>query len=140
MSVLPRSGIIVQIFFSKQETAYEMRISDWSSDVCSSDLLLLLDVEIQQGPGRPSGHRAQALRGFAIMAQPIIELQAVNKWYGEFHVLRNINLTVTRGERIVICGPSGSGKSTMIRCIKRLEEHQKGHKIDRASCRERVSQ
>src|SRR3546814_8906750 len=63
------------------------------------------------------------------MAQPIIELQAVNKWYGEFHVLRNINLTVTRGERIVICGPSGSGKSTMIRCINRLEEHQKGHII-----------
>src|SRR3546814_13717709 len=63
------------------------------------------------------------------MAQPIIELQVVNKWYGEFHVLRNINLTVTRGERIVICGPSGSGKSTMIRCINRLEEHQKGHII-----------
>ena len=50
----------------------------------------------------------------------------VNKWYGEFHVLRDINLTVRRGERIVICGPSGSGKSTMIRCINRLEEHQKG--------------
>jgi general L-amino acid transport system ATP-binding protein len=63
------------------------------------------------------------------MAQPIIELQGVNKWYGEFHVLRNINLTVARGERIVICGPSGSGKSTMIRCINRLEEHQKGHII-----------
>ncbi|WP_374298563.1 amino acid ABC transporter ATP-binding protein [Ferrovibrio sp.] len=63
------------------------------------------------------------------MAAPIIELQKVNKWYGEFHVLRNINLTVTRGERIVICGPSGSGKSTMIRCINRLEEHQQGHII-----------
>ncbi|WP_341704587.1 amino acid ABC transporter ATP-binding protein [Ferrovibrio sp.] len=63
------------------------------------------------------------------MAQPIIDLQGVNKWYGEFHVLRNINLTVARGERIVICGPSGSGKSTMIRCINRLEEHQKGHII-----------
>ncbi|RJF87690.1 amino acid ABC transporter ATP-binding protein [Oleomonas cavernae] len=55
-----------------------------------------------------------------------IELVDVNKWYGEFHVLRNINLSVYRGERIVICGPSGSGKSTMIRCINRLEEHQKG--------------
>jgi general L-amino acid transport system ATP-binding protein len=55
-----------------------------------------------------------------------VELTRVNKWYGEFHVLRDIDLTVTRGERIVICGPSGSGKSTMIRCINRLEEHQKG--------------
>ncbi|MBP0649998.1 ATP-binding cassette domain-containing protein, partial [Mycobacterium tuberculosis] len=53
----------------------------------------------------------------------------VNKWYGDFHVLRDINLTVMRGERIVICGPSGSGKSTMIRCINRLEEHQKGQII-----------
>ncbi len=50
----------------------------------------------------------------------------MNKWYGQFHVLRDINLTVFRGERIVICGPSGSGKSTLIRCINRLEEHQKG--------------
>ncbi|QEQ98421.1 amino acid ABC transporter ATP-binding protein [Neptunomonas concharum] len=56
----------------------------------------------------------------------MIELKDVNKWYGEFHVLKNINLEVQRGERIVICGPSGSGKSTMIRCINRLEEHQKG--------------
>ena len=55
-----------------------------------------------------------------------LEMQGVNKWYGGFHVLRDINLTVTRGERIVICGPSGSGKSTLIRCINRLEEHQKG--------------
>ncbi|MBB4001347.1 MAG: amino acid ABC transporter ATP-binding protein [Aurantimonas endophytica] len=55
-----------------------------------------------------------------------VELLGVNKWFGEFHVLRDINLTVRRGERIVICGPSGSGKSTMIRCINRLEEHQKG--------------
>jgi general L-amino acid transport system ATP-binding protein len=61
------------------------------------------------------------------MAESVIELQSVNKWYGEFHVLRNINLSVRKGERIVICGPSGSGKSTMIRCINRLEEHQKGH-------------
>ena len=55
-----------------------------------------------------------------------IELSDVNKWYGEFHVLRDVNLRVQRGERIVVCGPSGSGKSTMIRCINRLEEHQKG--------------
>lgn len=56
----------------------------------------------------------------------MVEMKDVNKWYGEFHVLKNINLQVKRGERIVICGPSGSGKSTMIRCINRLEEHQKG--------------
>jgi general L-amino acid transport system ATP-binding protein len=57
---------------------------------------------------------------------PIIEFQRVNKWYGQFHVLRDIDLDVARGERIVICGPSGSGKSTLIRCINRLEEHQQG--------------
>ncbi|MFC6669055.1 amino acid ABC transporter ATP-binding protein [Marinobacterium aestuariivivens] len=55
-----------------------------------------------------------------------VEMRGVNKWYGEFHVLKNINLRVEKGERIVICGPSGSGKSTMIRCINRLEEHQQG--------------
>ena len=59
---------------------------------------------------------------------PTVAVQMVNvhKWYGDFHVLRDINLSVDEGERIVICGPSGSGKSTMIRCINRLEEHQKG--------------
>nr|WP_106476952.1 amino acid ABC transporter ATP-binding protein [Phytohalomonas tamaricis] len=56
----------------------------------------------------------------------MIELKRLNKWYGDFHVLRDIDLTVKRGERIVICGPSGSGKSTMIRCINHLEEHQQG--------------
>ncbi len=53
-------------------------------------------------------------------------MQGVHKWYGDFHVLRDINLTVGRGEKVVVCGPSGSGKSTMIRCINRLEEHQRG--------------
>jgi general L-amino acid transport system ATP-binding protein len=60
------------------------------------------------------------------MADAIIQMKDVNKWYGKFHVLHNINLDVARGERIVICGPSGSGKSTLIRCINRLEEHQSG--------------
>ncbi len=55
-----------------------------------------------------------------------IDIVGMHKWFGEFHVLRNINLNVARGEKIVICGPSGSGKSTLIRCINRLEEHQKG--------------
>ena len=59
-------------------------------------------------------------------AEPIIQLQGVNKWYGQFHVLKDINLDVRQGERIVLCGPSGSGKSTTIRCINRLEEHQAG--------------
>jgi general L-amino acid transport system ATP-binding protein len=58
-----------------------------------------------------------------------VEMIDVHKWYGDFHVLKDINLKVRRGERIVICGPSGSGKSTMIRCINRLEAHQKGRII-----------
>jgi len=68
-------------------------------------------------PGAQAGNR------------PIIELIDVHKWFGPFHVLRGINLTVARGERIVICGPSGSGKSTLIRCINRLEAHQRGRII-----------
>jgi general L-amino acid transport system ATP-binding protein len=60
---------------------------------------------------------------------PIIELRQVHKWFGNFHVLKDINLSVGKGEKVVVCGPSGSGKSTMIRCINRLEEHQQGHII-----------
>jgi len=64
------------------------------------------------------------------MTEPIISFEKVNKWYGNnFHVLRDIDLQVKRGERIVICGPSGSGKSTLIRCINRLEEHQEGRLV-----------
>jgi polar amino acid transport system substrate-binding protein/general L-amino acid transport system ATP-binding protein len=59
-------------------------------------------------------------------AQAIIEAKAVSKWYGQFQALKGINLTVHKGERIVICGPSGSGKSTLIRCFNRLEAHQEG--------------
>ncbi|HAV88703.1 MULTISPECIES: amino acid ABC transporter ATP-binding protein [Stutzerimonas] len=58
--------------------------------------------------------------------QPIILMEGVHKWYGQFHVLKDINLKVRQGERIVLCGPSGSGKSTTIRCLNRLEEHQQG--------------
>ena len=61
--------------------------------------------------------------------RPIIEVNSMHKWYGDFHVLSDINLHVQLGERIVICGPSGSGKSTLIRCINRLEDHQKGQII-----------
>ena len=60
---------------------------------------------------------------------PIIEIVDMHKWFGDFHVLQGINLSVHKGERIVICGPSGSGKSTLIRCINRLEEHQRGRII-----------
>ncbi|TNF60690.1 MAG: amino acid ABC transporter ATP-binding protein [Burkholderiales bacterium] len=64
------------------------------------------------------------------MTEPIIRFEKVNKWYGnDFHVLRDIDLDVARGERIVVCGPSGSGKSTLIRCINRLEEHQQGRLV-----------
>ena len=59
--------------------------------------------------------------------EQVIQLEKVNKWYDDFHVLKDIDLSVQRGQKIVVCGPSGSGKSTMIRCINRLEAHQKGH-------------
>ena len=61
-----------------------------------------------------------------VKAAPFVELERLNKWYGDFHVLRDIDLSVNKGERIVICGPSGSGKSTLIRCINHLEAHQRG--------------
>ena len=62
----------------------------------------------------------------AATGEVAVQITKMNKWYGSFHVLRDIDLTVYRGERIVVCGPSGSGKSTLIRCINRLEEHQTG--------------
>ncbi|MHC8390389.1 amino acid ABC transporter ATP-binding protein [Pseudomonas sp. MDT2-39-1] len=62
----------------------------------------------------------------SVSPEGIIQMQGVNKWYGQFHVLKDINLNVKQGERIVLCGPSGSGKSTTIRCLNRLEEHQQG--------------
>lgn len=68
-------------------------------------------------------------RAGGAQAQWAVEIAGLNKWYGDFHVLRDIDLTVARGERIVICGPSGSGKSTMLRCINRLENWQRGRVI-----------
>ena len=67
-----------------------------------------------------------AVRPAPLKTDVAVDIAGMHKWYGDFHVLRDIDLRVMRGERIVICGPSGSGKSTMIRCINRLEEHQKG--------------
>ncbi|MGR3716398.1 MAG: amino acid ABC transporter ATP-binding protein [Thermohalobaculum sp.] len=69
---------------------------------------------------------AQGQLASAASSEVIIELNKVNKWYGAFHALKDIDLVVHKGERIVVCGPSGSGKSTLIRCINRLEEHQEG--------------
>jgi general L-amino acid transport system ATP-binding protein len=72
-----------------------------------------------QKPNEPGNQRPEVA----------VEIIGLNKWYGDFHVLRNINLKVTRGERIVICGPSGGGKSTMLRCVNRLEDWQAGRVI-----------
>jgi general L-amino acid transport system ATP-binding protein len=72
---------------------------------------------------------AMTMKPTPVQNATAVQLAGVHKWYGEFHVLKDINLSVARGERLVICGPSGSGKSTMIRCINRLEEHQKGRII-----------
>ena len=65
-------------------------------------------------------------RESSMESDAIIEILEMHKWYGDFHVLQDINLTIKKQERIIICGPSGSGKSTLIRCINRLEEHQRG--------------
>ena len=72
------------------------------------------------------GNSGSLLKPGKLNTAVAVEIVDMNKWYGDFHVLRDINLKVTGGERIVVCGPSGSGKSTMIRCINRLEEHQTG--------------
>src|SRR4030081_3047261 len=71
--------------------------------------------------------RTGATEDIPMTDTPIVSINQLNKWYGDFHVLRDINLDVTKGERIVICGPSGSGKSTLIRCINALEEFQEGN-------------
>jgi general L-amino acid transport system ATP-binding protein len=69
---------------------------------------------------------ASKTQKMSVSDEVVVSMDSVNKWYGQFHVLRDINLTVNKGERIVVCGPSGSGKSTLIRCLNRLEEHQDG--------------
>ncbi len=71
----------------------------------------------------------QLKEGITMSGEVVIELNDMNKWYGDFHVLKDINMKVYKGERIIICGPSGCGKSTMIRCMNRLEEHQQGEII-----------
>jgi general L-amino acid transport system ATP-binding protein len=86
-----------------------------------TDIVVSKDAGRASAAGRSAGPKMQTTRN-----ETAIEMTGVHKWYGDFHVLRDINLKVTRGERIVVCGPSGSGKSTMIRCINRLEQHQRG--------------
>ncbi len=73
--------------------------------------------------------QASSPQKMQVTDEQMIQVIDMHKWYGEFHVLKDINLTVNKGERIVICGPSGSGKSTLIRCLNRLEEHQQGQII-----------
>jgi len=80
-------------------------------------------------PDRFSDHATAPSSDAVSAADVAIEMIDVNKWFGSFHALKDINLKVMKGERIVICGPSGSGKSTMIRCINRLEQHEKGRLI-----------
>jgi len=80
-----------------------------------------MNSNIQQDGNTANGQLASAAS-----SEVIIELNEVNKWYGNFHVLKDIDLLVHKGERIVVCGPSGSGKSTLIRCINKLEDHQEG--------------
>ena len=75
---------------------------------------------------RENSQVAESPLSSSASSEVIIEIKNMNKWYGSFHVLRDINLTVHKGERIVICGPSGSGTSTLIRCVNALEEHQEG--------------
>ena len=82
----------------------------------------MTELTNQQEGNRP----AEPIKSAADPENAIIRVEDMHKWYGKFHVLKNLNLNVTQGERIVICGPSGSGKSTFIRCINRLEEHQRG--------------
>ncbi len=86
-----------------------------------------LDEPRLQKPLAKSGQPGVTIQREAAVEQAsLIEISGLNKWYGQFHVLRDINLNVRKGEKIVICGPSGSGKSTLIRCINCLEEHQEG--------------
>ena len=83
------------------------------------------DAEIS-GADRPAKGQDVDRSKLQVGDEIAIEIAGMHKWFGEFHVLKDINLTVHKGERIVVCGPSGSGKSTLIRCINRLEEHQRG--------------
>src|SRR4030043_659461 len=89
---------------------------------------MLFHVQLQSETGKGTGEGGLNEMNIEKKASEgqMIEFIDVHKWFGEFHVLQGINLSVDKQERIVICGPSGSGKSTLIRCINRLEEHQRG--------------
>ena len=81
---------------------------------------------MREGKQTTMSHPAKKSPAVQSSGDPIVEIIGMHKWFGEFHVLKDINLTVHKGEKIIVCGPSGSGKSTLIRCINRLEEHQRG--------------
>ena len=110
------------------------RLRTASASVCRPGFLYILfrHVTTQSTSGKEAGSLAPIRNPLKYRqmdnpdTQPIVQLEKVNKWYGELHVLKNVSLTVRKGERIVVCGPSASGKSTLIRCINRLEKHQKG--------------
>jgi general L-amino acid transport system ATP-binding protein len=93
--------------------------------------MTLAEKSVNVAGSRPEGSIAMAAgsAGEAASGQPAVEIKALHKWYGEFYVLRDVDLTVARGERIVICGPSGSGKSTLLRCINGLEPFQRGEVV-----------
>ena len=91
------------------------------SHAAAEPSLVGLELDGLELDGTPPGNQATD-----VASQPAIDIEGMHKWYGEFHVLRDISLTVGHREKVVVCGPSGSGKSTLIRCINRLEEHQQG--------------
>src|SRR5688572_25685846 len=124
-----------------EQTAAAMRQAMRETDERPAETAPAAAAAAEAGQPHPAAGRAidveKALEGFetphapkkplTVSDEPAIEINSMNKWYGDFHVLKDINLTIFKGERIVVCGPSGSGKSTLIRCINRLEQHQSGH-------------
>ena len=118
------AALIYWIFcfsMSRYSRAIERRLA-------ASDQPLIRSAREYTDESQPRGDFMMAVEAKAASQEGelIIQIENMNKWYGQFHVLKNINLEVKQGEKIVICGPSGSGKSTVIRCINRLEEHQEG--------------
>jgi general L-amino acid transport system ATP-binding protein len=118
-------------------TAADMRQAMREEDERPAQTPAAAAAAVDAGQPAPVDDLDKALEGYEVPHRPTkpltvsdeiaIEISDMNKWFTDFHVLKDINLTIYKGERIVVCGPSGSGKSTLIRCINRLEEHQSGH-------------
>ena len=120
--------VIVSLYDLLMTTKAALRDTDWLGfsveglSLCGNYLFYLL---CQYGTLQPiPGNRTQP--GAHLMSEHIVIMEKVNKWFDQFHVLKDINLQVASGEKLVVCGPSGSGKSTLIRCLNRLEAHQSG--------------